>query len=296
MSRRRIHGTPVAAWPVQTLKAVLLGTLCVLVLLPFLAVISTSLAGQDQLSRAGGLVLWPHGVHLDAYRSILSGGVVTRAVLVSVGITLVGTALSLFTSCLLAYGLSRPRSFGSRPALLVVLFSMLFSAGIIPTYLLVKQVGLIDSWWALILPTMISGFNVVVLRSFFMNVPSELLESARIDGAGEWVTFSRIVLPLSKAVLAVVGLFYAVGYWNAFFNALLYLNDSAKWPLQLVLRTYVINETALASTDLGTAENLPSQSSIQMAILVLSIVPILVIYPFLQRHFAKGVLTGAVKG
>ncbi|NUR94659.1 MAG: carbohydrate ABC transporter permease, partial [Kribbellaceae bacterium] len=149
--------------------------------------------------------------------------------------------------------------------------------------------------WALIVPTMISAFNVVVLRAFFMNLPNEITESARIDGAGELMTFSYIVLPLSKAVLSVIGLFYAVAYWNAFFSALLYLNDSKLWPLQLVLRTYVINDTQLGSAELGT-ELLPPQASIQMAILVVSIVPILIIYPFLQRHFAKGVLTGAVKG
>jgi multiple sugar transport system permease protein/putative aldouronate transport system permease protein len=198
-------------------------------------------------------------------------------------------------SCLLAYALSRPGFVAGRPILLVVLFSMLFSPGIIPLYLTVKGVGLLDSIWALIVPTMISAFNVVVLRAFFMNLPNEITESARIDGAGELMTFSYIVLPLSKAVLSVIGLFYAVAYWNAFFSALLYLNDSKLWPLQLVLRTYVINDTQLGSAELGT-ELLPPQASIQMAILVVSIVPILIIYPFLQRHFAKGVLTGAVKG
>jgi len=139
---------------------------------------------------------------------------------------------------------------------------------------------------------MLSAFNVIVLRAFFANLPSEIIESARIDGAGELKTFGYIVLPLSKAVLSVIGLFYAVGYWNAFFSALLYLNDSKLWPLQLVLRTYVINDTQLGSAELGS-ERLPPQASIQMAILVVSIVPILLVYPFLQRHFAKGVLTGA---
>jgi multiple sugar transport system permease protein/putative aldouronate transport system permease protein len=160
---------------------------------------------------------------------------------------------------------------------------------------MVKQTGLLDSLWSLIVPTMVSGFNVIVLRSFFQGVPQELTESATIDGAGEWAIFSRIVLPLSKAVLAVIGLFYAVGYWNTFFNALLYIDDAAKWPMQLVLRTYVVNDTAMGQADLGT-EKMPPQASLQMAILVVSMVPILLVYPFLQKHFAKGVLTGAVKG
>jgi putative aldouronate transport system permease protein len=135
-----------------------------------------------------------------------------------------------------------------------------------------------------------------VVRSFFMNLPAEIMESARIDGAGEFVIFRRIVLPLSRAALAVIGLFYAVGYWNAFFNALLYLNDNAKWPLQLILRSYVVDQSTLTASQLGAQESVPPQQSIQMAILVISVVPIVIVYPFLQRHFAKGVLTGAVKG
>jgi len=265
------------------------------VIIPFVGVISTSVAPNKQINESGGLVLLPKSVNFAAYESLFAGGVVTQALFVSIFVTVVGTLLSLTVSCLLAYALARPAFTAGRPILLIVLFSMLFSPGIIPTYLTVKGVGLLDSIWALIVPTMISAFNVVVLRAFFMNLPNEITESARIDGAGELKTFTYIVLPLSKAVLSVIGLFYAVAYWNAFFSALLYLNDSKLWPLQLVLRTYVINDTQLGSAELGT-ELLPPQASIQMAILVVSIVPILVIYPFLQRHFAKGVLTGAVKG
>ncbi|WP_253705306.1 carbohydrate ABC transporter permease [Brachybacterium sp. P6-10-X1] len=181
--------------------------------------------------------------------------------------------------------------------LLLVLVSLLFAPGLIPTYLVVRQFNLIDSLWALILPTAVSAFNVIVVRAFFVNLPEELIDAARIDGASEWQIFRRIALPLSKAVLAVVGLFYGVGYWNAFFNALLYLNDASKWPLQMVLRTYVINGTEMGTAEMGQAvEAAPPQTTIQMAILVISIVPIVIVYPFLQRHFTKGVLTGAVKG
>ncbi|MFK4086786.1 carbohydrate ABC transporter permease [Kribbella sp. NPDC020789] len=280
---------------IRALKGVVLLVFCAVVLIPFVAVISTSVAPNKQINESGGLVLLPESIDLAAYRSLFAGGVVTQALGVSVFVTVIGTLLSLTVSCLLAYALARPGFVAGRPILLVVLFSMLFSPGIIPTYLVVKGAGLLDSIWALIVPTMISAFNVVVLRAFFMNLPGELTESARMDGAGELKTFGYVVLPLSKAVLSVIGLFYAVAYWNAFFSALLYLNDSKLWPLQLVLRTYVINDTQLGSAELGT-ELLPPQASIQMAILVVSIVPILVIYPFLQRHFAKGVLTGAVKG
>ena len=295
MSRKIVNGVPMPGWPMRAFKGLVLLVFCAVVIIPFVGVISTSVAPNKQINESGGLVLFPESVSFAAYQSLFAGGVVTRALFVSIFVTIVGTLLSLTVSCLLAYALSRPSFVAGRPILLVVLFSMLFSPGIIPLYLTVKGVGLLDSIWALIVPTMVSAFNVVVLRAFFMNLPNELTESARIDGAGELKTFTNIVLPLSKAVLSVIGLFYAVAYWNAFFSALLYLNDSKLWPLQLVLRTYVINDTQLGSAELGT-ELLPPQASIQMAILVVSIVPILIIYPFLQRHFAKGVLTGAVKG
>ncbi|WP_433162110.1 carbohydrate ABC transporter permease [Kribbella sp. CA-247076] len=295
MTRTIVNGVPMPSWPIRAFKGLVLLVFCAAVIIPFVGVISTSVAPNKQINESGGLVLLPESISFAAYESLFAGGVVTQALFVSVFVTVVGTALSLTVSCLLAYALSRPSFTAGRPILLVILFSMLFSPGIIPTYLVVKGVGLLDSIWALIVPTMVSAFNVIVLRAFFMNLPNELTESARIDGASELRTFTQIVLPLSKAVLSVIGLFYAVAYWNAFFNALLYLNDSKLWPLQLVLRTYVINDTQLGSAELGT-ELLPPQASIQMAILVVSIVPILLIYPFLQRHFAKGVLTGAVKG
>ena len=295
MSTKIVQGVPMPGWPMRIFKGLVLLVFCAVVIIPFVGVISTSVAPNKQINESGGLVLLPKSINFAAYESLFAGGVVTRALFVSIFVTIVGTLLSLTVSCLLAYALARPGFVAGRPILLVVLFSMLFSPGIIPTYLVVKGAGLLDSIWALIVPTMISAFNVVVLRAFFMNLPNEITESARIDGAGELKTFSYIVLPLSKAVLSVIGLFYAVAYWNAFFSALLYLNDSKLWPLQLVLRTYVINDTQLGSAELGT-ELLPPQASIQMAILVVSIVPILLVYPFLQRHFAKGVLTGAVKG
>ncbi|RKN08386.1 carbohydrate ABC transporter permease [Streptomyces radicis] len=278
------------------LKGIVLLIACALVVLPFLSVVSTSLADPEQVAQAGGFVLWPEHPTLEAYRAVFAGDAVTQALLVSTGITVVGTVLSLTCTAMLAYALSRPGSFGAKPMLLTVLFTLLFSPGMIPSYLMVKQLGLLDSYWSLILPVLINGFNVIVMRAFFMDLPGELMDSARIDGASELTILLRIVLPLSKAVLAVIGLFYAVAYWNSFFTALLYMNDTTKWPLQLVLRTYVVNGANLGGDQAGATEVLPPQQSLQMAILVISIVPILLVYPFLQRHFAKGVLVGAVKG
>ena len=277
------------------MKAIVLFLCCAAVVVPFLGIVATSLASREDVTRAGGFVMFPSSISFDAYEAILSGGVVTRATVVSLLVTVMGTLLSLVTTTLLAYGLSRRGTLLHRPLLAIVLLPLLFTPGIIPSYLIVRNLGLLDTYWSLILPVMVNAFNVIVLRAFFMELPGEVIDSARIDGAGDLTVLWRIVLPMSKAVLAVVGLFYAVAYWNSFFGALLYLNDTAKWPLQLVLRTYVVNQSELGVDQLG-GETLPPREAVQMAILVLSIIPILLVYPFVQRHFTKGVLIGAVKG
>ncbi|MET7524841.1 carbohydrate ABC transporter permease [Streptomyces sp. NPDC005248] len=276
-------------------KAVVITVIVAVMTVPFLIVLSTSLASREEITAAGGYVLFPTEPTLQAYRTILSGGLVTRAVTVSVLITGVGTALSLLTTIALAYALSKRGVPGSKPVLLLVLFTLLFAPGMIPMYVLVRELGLLDSYWSLILPGLVNAFNLVVMRAFFMNIPDELYQAARIDGAGDWRILTRIVLPLSKGVIAVVGLFYAVTYWNAFFNAMLYLNDSGKWPVQLLLRTYVVQNKQMAADQLGVA-HLPPQQSISMAVVMIALIPILLLYPFLQKYFTKGVLTGAIKG
>jgi putative aldouronate transport system permease protein len=280
----------------QVLKFVFLAISVALVVIPFWTVIATSLADQKTINDSGGgMVLWPgSGISFDAYTTVLQGGVVTRAVLISIGVTVVGTFLSLAATAGLAYWLSRPGALGAKPVLMLVLGAILFAPGLIPSYLVVKEFHLLDSLWSLVLPVLVNAFNVIVMRAFFQELPKELFESAAIDGVGAATVLLRIVLPLSKAVLAVIGLFYAVAYWNAFFNALLYIQSSEKWPMALVLRTYVVNQTTIGG-DAG-GEALPPQLPLQMAILVMAIVPILLVYPFIQRHFAKGVLIGAVKG
>lgn len=278
----------------QAIKAAVLGGFALVIVIPILVVISTSLASDQDIIDAGGYVLWPSHPTMKAYQTLFSGGLMGRAILVSVFVTVVGTAIAVAVTIALAYATSRPVLFG-RPVLLMVLFTLLFAPGIIPMFLVVKQLGLLDSLWSLILPGALGAFNFVVLRTFFMNVPGELLESARIDGASDFTILRRIVMPLSKAVIAVVALFYAVGFWNAFFNALLYLNDTSKWPVQVILRTYVLQGKSLSADQLGV-EPLPQPQSLQMAVVVVALVPIVLLYPFLQRHFTKGVITGAVKG
>ncbi|MGW3824637.1 carbohydrate ABC transporter permease [Streptomyces sp. NPDC005071] len=278
----------------QAAKALAVVVVVAAVAYPLLGVIGTSFASQTDIIRSSGLILWPDHPTIDAYRTIFTGAVVTRALVVSLGITVFGTLASLLVTVGMAYGLSRRDVTGSRFILMTALFTMLFNAGIIPNFLLVKGLGLYDTYAALVMPTLVSAFNLVVLRSFFMNLPEELYDAAKVDGAGDFRILVRIVLPLSKAVLAVISLFYAVTYWNAFFNSLLYLNDSDKWPLPMVLRTYVLQGQSLSAASAG--EVLAPQQAVQMAVLVIAVVPILCVYPFLQRYFTKGVLTGAIKG
>jgi putative aldouronate transport system permease protein len=278
-------------------KIIVFTMILVAVIYPLLSVVATSLATQQDVDEGGGMVLWPRNPTLDAYWTIFQGGTISRAILVSLGITVVGTLLSLAVTTGLAYGLSRPVVF-RKPLLMLALFSLLFQPGIIPSYLVVKELGLLNNYAALILPVLLSGFNLVVMRQFFMEIPHELIDSARIDGANELRILLSIVLPLSGAILAVIALLYAVFYWNAFFQALLYLQDSSMWPLQLVLRQYVIQGSPLPGVTQYAAPggSPPPTQSIQMAVVVVATLPILVVYPFLQKYFTKGVLTGAIKG
>ncbi|MGQ4335015.1 carbohydrate ABC transporter permease [Streptomyces hayashii] len=277
----------------RSAKVVALVMVVALVSVPFLVVVSTSLASQGEVVANGGWVLWPEHPTLKAYHDILQGGIVAHALCVSLGVTLVGTLLSLVCTVALAYALARPKVLGGRPVLLLILFTFLFPPGMVPSFLLVKNLGLLGSYSSLILPLLVNVFNLIVLRGFFQGIPEELYEAGRLDGAGDLRVLWSIVLPLSKAALAVVGLFYAVAYWNSWFYASLYL-DSDQWPLQQVLRTYVVAGSGLTDTTLGDGA-VSAPQTIQMAVVVLATVPILLVYPFLQKYFTKGVLTGAIK-
>ncbi|WP_433087634.1 carbohydrate ABC transporter permease [Dactylosporangium sp. CA-052675] len=282
--------------PTRIAKAFALVVVVALVVMPFLVVVSTSIASPREVTENGGWVLWPTEPTLSAYEQIWQGGIVTRALLVSAGVTLAGTALSLATTTLLAYALARPEVVGGRPLLMLILFTFLFPPGMIPAYLVVKNVGLLDSYASLILPVLLNVFNLVVMRGFFQSIPAELFEAARLDGAGDWRILWRVVVPLSKAALAVVGLFYAVGYWNSWFTGMLYLQDTTKWPLQLVLRTYVTSGGVLADPSAQSdGAFAAAPQTIQMAVVVMATLPIVLVYPFLQRYFVRGVMTGAIK-
>ncbi|MDA1362986.1 carbohydrate ABC transporter permease [Glycomyces luteolus] len=276
-------------------KGASIAVIALLILFPLYTIALTSLSSGETVNRVGGLVVWPgDGITFNAYEQMFRNPVVLRSLVVSLGITAVGTVISVVVSILGAYSLSRPGSFGHKTILFSVLLMFVIFPGLIPVYLWVSAIGLRDNYLAIILPMAVSAFNVVVLRAFFMSIPQELFDSARIDGAGEFRVLWQIVTPLSKAVIAVVTLFYAVAYWNNWFNAFLYLDDSGKWPLALVLRTYVVESAPLPQA--SGLQDAPPTLAVKMAIVMIAIIPALIIYPFVQKHFKKGVIIGAVKG
>lgn len=277
-------------------KGIALTFACLAILFPLWIVVVTSLSSGKTINEAGGLVMVPKGITFVAYKELLSGGQVTRAAIISILVTLVGTLFSMAVSVLCAYGLSRSGSLGHRWILMVLLATMFFSAGLIPTYLLVQSLGLTDTYLALILPSAISVFNILVLRGFFMEISPELIDSARIDGAGDLRILWRIVMPLSRAVLAVITLFYAVGYWSAWFNASLYLNDQDMMPLQNVMIQLVQKQEAPVGLSQAIRTGQLSGLAVQMAVMVMALLPVAVLSPFVQKHFRKGMLTGAIKG
>lgn len=279
----------------QALKGASIVVIALLILFPLYTIALTSLSSGETVNRVGGLVIWPgDGVTFSAYEQMFRNPVVLRSLVVSLAVTAVGTVISVVVSILGAYSLSRPGSFGHKSILFSVLLMFVIFPGLIPVYLWVSAIGLRDNYLAIILPMAVSAFNVVVLRAFFMSIPQELFDSARIDGAGEFRVLWQIVTPLSKAVIAVVTLFYAVGYWNNWFNAFLYLDDTSKWPLALVLRTYVVESAPLPQA--SGLQDAPPTLAVKMAIVMVAIIPALIIYPFVQKHFKKGVIIGAVKG
>lgn len=269
----------------------------IIAIIPFLYVIAGSFATEVEHARRAFFLI-PREVNFDAYRYIFSSNTLSRSFVVSVFITVVGTLINLFFTLTMAYPLSKKYLVGRNWLMNAIIFCMIFSGGMIPGYLLVKELGLLDTFWALWLPGAISPFNLFVIKSFFQGIPAELEESARIDGCTDYQVLVKIVLPLSKPVIATFALFYAVGHWNQFFNALLYINNYKKWPLQVMLRSIVI----LSSGMLGDYSQLdpefvtPPEEAVKMAVIVVGTLPILMVYPFLQKHFVKGVLIGSIKG
>ncbi|AWB45503.1 ABC transporter permease [Paenibacillus sp. CAA11] len=263
-------------------------------LLPFINIIASSFATTDEVM-AKRFILFPTTFSLDAYKYILSTPTIFRGLGVSVGVTIVGTVVSMALTSLMAYALSRKYLQGRNFINFIVVFSMLFSGGMIPTFLVVKGAGLIDSYWSLILPVAINAFNMIIMRNFFQALPESLEESAKIDGSTDFGVFFKIMLPLALPSIATISLFYAVAYWNTYMNAILYITDSAKWPIQVLLRQIVIVSSGMQA-ETGSVEVVPPAQTIKMAVIVITTVPMLLAYPFVQKHFVKGAMLGAVKG
>ncbi|MBW7454775.1 carbohydrate ABC transporter permease [Paenibacillus sepulcri] len=268
---------------------VFLGAVSVLTVLPFLYVLSNSFSTTEDI--------FPREWTLDAYRYIFSTDKFVRSLGVSVYITALGSLLSLLFTSLMAYGLSGKNIPGKKAVLMMVLFTILFSGGMIPTYFVVRNLGMIDTYWALMIPGLMSGFYLLVMKEFFQNVPEEMKEAAQIDGCHELSVFFRIILPLSLPAMAAFGMFYAVGLWNQYFSAILYINDNEKWPVQVLLQQIVVQASGSIGDSSQMGENMTFYGqSVRMAVVIVSTIPILLVYPFLQKHFAKGVLLGSVKG
>jgi len=262
--------------------------------LPFVYVIAVSFTDPVEVAK-GGIILFPKKFSLAAYEYIFSTNVLLRSLGVSVYITVVGTIINLVFTSLMAYPLAKTYLRGRQLILMGVLFTMLFSGGLIPTYFVVKAVGLTNTLWSLMIPSAISGFNLIVLKNFFQSIPEGLEDSAKIDGCNDFGVLLRIVIPLSMPAMATFALFYAVGHWNTFFSAIIYINDNKLWPVQVLLREVVIMaQSRIGDTEMDEA--LIQPLTIRMAVIVFATLPILLVYPFLQKHFAKGVLLGSVKG
>jgi len=278
----------------QTCIVAVLFVLALSVLIPLLLTVSSSFADSKELLMRGA-VLWPKNWTLEAYRFLLDNDQFTQSFKNAVIITVVGTTINMVLSVLMAYGLAQPSVKGRTAVNFMVLFTMLFHGGMIPTYLVVNGLGLIDSYWSIWLVNAITPFNMIIIRSYFQTLPKELQESARIDGCGEFNILRRIILPISMPTIITFTLFYTVANWNTYFQAILYLNDSHRYPLQVFLRQVLIvnpSELGLSVTDSG----LLYTPAVRHAVILLAALPLIAVYPFMQKHFNKGMMVGSIKG
>jgi ABC-type glycerol-3-phosphate transport system permease component len=267
------------------------------VLLPLLYTVSVSLTPYSELLKRGGIILWPNKITFEYYAYVLSAGSpVLRAFGVTLLVTVVGTAVSLAITVATAYPLSKKYLPGRKVFMYLFVVTMLFSGGIIPTFLVVRSLGLLDSLWALILPSAMRVFNMIVMRTFFSSMPDSLEEAARIDGCNDIGVLLRIIIPSSGAVLATIGMFYAVSKWNMFFDALIYINNPVKYTLQIVLRQILVLTEVDELQDTVIAADIPPTLSLQMTLAIIALLPMLVLYPYIQRYFVKGIMIGSVKG
>lgn len=279
--------------PVNYVFLTIIGLLCVL---PFLYIVMVSISSEKSLGLYGAQLI-PKEFSLDAYKFIANyGHRIALAYKNTIFMTFMGTLIGLIVTAGIAYPLSKKNLPFRTPFMMYVLFSMLFGGGLIPFYIVIKTIGLYDSLWAIILPGAYSSWNMILMRNFFMTIPPSLEESALIDGANELQILFKIMLPLSMPIMATLGLFLAVGFWNNWFSALIFLGDRNKWPVMMFLKE-VVQSTKVADKMMDQSRaSFPPSQSLQMAVVVVCTLPILFVYPFAQKYFVRGILLGSVKG
>ena len=273
-------------------------TVILIILVPLVFVLAASFSDPDLVIR-GEVLFIPKGFTTRAYGMVFENQDIWRGFRNAVFYTVAGTSISLVLTVMAAYPLSRKTLCGRNWIMLAVLFTMYFNGGMVPTYLLVRVLGMYNTVWAVLIPNAIATYNLIVAKTFFeSSIPEELYDSARLDGCGNIPMLFQIVLPLSKAIIAVLVLYYAVGIWNSYFDALIYLRDESMHPLQIVLRNILLlgQTEQMGTNDVGMAEKIKMAEAIKYSAIVISSIPMLAIYPFVQKHFVKGVMIGAVKG
>lgn len=279
----------------DALNALILSGIVLACLYPFVYMLAVSLS--DSASIASGEVwLWPKGFNLDMYQYVFEDGRVLKGYKNTLIYVISGTAISLIVTALGAYALSKTKMVMGKPILMLIVFTMFFNGGMIPTFLVVKELGFVNTLWGMVLPGAVGTWNLLIMRTFFMGMPQELEESGKIDGLSEIGIFFRIVLPLSKPVLATIGLYYAVGMWNNFMGPLLYLRDADMQPLQVILRNIVLSGQLTGTDGPVVGDIVVVEDGLKFATIMVSTLPILLVYPFIQKYFVKGALIGSVKG
>ncbi|MFC4778699.1 carbohydrate ABC transporter permease [Paenibacillus sp. GCM10023252] len=275
----------------------LLAFLCIITIYPFYYVLVASISEASLFAEHRGLLLGAKGFSLEAYRLLFNNPMIATSYMNTLFYVIVGTALNLIFTSLGAFALSRKNVMLRDPMMMIITFTMFFSGGLIPTFLVVNDLGMYDTRWSLIVPVLVSVFNLIVMRTAFLGIPDSLEESAKMDGANDWTVFIRIIIPLSTPVIAVMILFYGVAHWNSYFSALIYLRDRDLYPVQLILREILILEDVNnMTTSVGISDKEFISNTIKYAAIIVVSTPVLVIYPFLQKYFVKGVMVGAIKG
>lgn len=280
-----------------TFDVISLICLDIICLYPMIYVLCASLSDANAFSAHSGVLLFPIKPNIEAYRAVIKNPMIVSGYANTLFVVIIGVTLNVLLTLIGAYFLTRKNVMFQKYIMMAITFTMFISGGMIPFYLVVKNIGLYNSRWALILPTLVNTFNLIVMRTSMQSIPYELEEAAEIDGAGHMRTLIQIIAPLSKATTAVIVLYYGVEHWNAWFNAMLFLNDRQLYPLQLVLREILIqNDTSAMTQGMSFVDGVSVAETVKYAVIIVATVPILMIYPFLQRYFDKGVMVGAVKG